>query len=133
MDKGMEYIYSVSNASLILRIIHYFVVTPSLRSSEITVIHEIDGWVIRIKVPYYLTSCRYGNVRAFLSELGFVYHPSVKMNLVFCSLDMGESVISVMHSYNVAIVSYGSPSVTEVEAFRLQFSEGLGYRPQTLA
>jgi hypothetical protein len=133
MDQDMEYIYSVSNASLILRIIHYFVVTPSLQSSEITVIHEIDGWVIRIKVPYYLTAWQYGNVKAFLSELGFVYHPSVKMNLVFCSLDMGESVISVMQNYNVAIVSHGNPNVTEVEAFRLQFSQGLGYRPQTLA
>ncbi len=129
----MEYIYSISNASLVLKIIHYFVITPSLQSSEITVIHEISGWIIRIKVPYNLTSRDYGNVRAFLSELGFVYHPNVKMNLVFCSLDMGEPVISVMRDYNVAIISCGKPNVTEVEAFRLQFSKGLGYRPQTLA
>ncbi|MGY6530450.1 MAG: hypothetical protein ACXITR_11025 [Cyanobacterium sp.] len=129
----MEYIYFVDNASLVIRLINFLTQTPLLQESELTIINEIDGWVIRLKVPYLLTQLDYGNLKAFLEEIGWVYHPRVKMNLVFCSLDMGESPVKVMIDYQVAIVSYGIPSTTEIEAFRLQFAQGLGYCPETLA
>ncbi|MBF2057967.1 MAG: hypothetical protein IGQ45_12305 [Cyanobacterium sp. T60_A2020_053] len=129
----MEYIYVVDSASLVLKMINYCVVNPHVKDTEITVIHQINGWIIRLKSPYLLTAQQYGDAKAFFSELGFTYRPNVQINLVFCSLDMGESVVTVMEDYNVAIISHGSADITEMEAFRLQFSRGLGYRPETLA
>lgn len=129
----MEYIYFIDKASLVIRLINFLIRTPKLRHCELTVVNQIDGWVIRLKAPYLLTQEQYGDLRAFLEEIGFHYRPQVRMNLVFCSLDMGDSPIQVMTDYQVAIVSYGVPDTTEIEAFRLQFSNGLGYCPETLA
>lgn len=129
----MEYIYIIDNASLVIRLINFLIKTPRLKESELTIINQINGWIIRLKTPYFLPPLQYRNLRAFLEEIGSTFRPKVKMNLVFCSLDMGESPVKVMIDYQVAIVSHGIPSVTEIEAFRLQFSKGLGYYPETLA
>ena len=53
--------------------------------------------------------------------------------MVFWSLETGQSPIDVMSRYQVAIVSYGSPDSNDIEAFRQQFTRGLGYCPETLA
>ncbi|MBE9221126.1 hypothetical protein IQ215_00295 [Cyanobacterium stanieri LEGE 03274] len=129
----MEYIYFIDNASLVIRLINFLVKNPLFQESELTLVNQVNGWIIRLKAPYLLTQWQYGNLRAFLEEIGYVYHPKVKMNLVFCSLDMGEPPVKVMVDYQVAIVSHGIPTTTEIEAFRLQFAKGLGYCPETLA
>jgi len=131
--KTMEYVYFIDNASLVIRLINFLIKTPLFKESELTVVNQINGLVIRLKAPYFLTQLQYGNLRAFLEEIGYIYHPKVKMNLVFCSLDMGETPVKVMVDYQVAIVSHGIPNTAEIEAFRLQFSQGLGYCPKTLA
>jgi hypothetical protein len=38
-----------------------------------------------------------------------------------------------MRRYQIAIVSYGSPDASDIEAFKEQFTRGLGYCPETLA
>lgn len=129
----MEYVYFLSNASLILRVISYFETMTFLGSASLTVIHQINGWVIRIKTPMVLLSQEDGNIKAFLSELGRQYNPSVRLDMLFRSLDIGDSPVKVMRDYRVAIVSHGKPDLNRIEIFRQEFSRGLGYQPETLA
>ncbi|WP_166482622.1 hypothetical protein [Scytonema sp. UIC 10036] len=40
------------------------------------------------------------------------------------SLEVGNSPVNVMHRYQVAVVSHGSPQREDIEAFREQLSMG---------
>ncbi len=129
----MEYLYCLANATLTLRVIEHLERMYYLNDSTITVIHQINGWIIRIKLESPLSQQQQGDFRAYLNELGIVYEPSVRMEMVFWSLDMGDSPITVMRNYQVAIVSHGKPDPTDINAFKEQFTRGLGYCPETLA
>jgi hypothetical protein len=129
----MEYVYFLGNASLTLRIIEHLNRISYLSKASITVIHQINGWIIRIQLSTPLSMKQYGDFKAFLDELGIPYNPGVRMEMVFWNLDMGDSPLEVMRSYQVAIVSHGNPDTRDIEAFREQFTKGLGYRPETLA
>jgi hypothetical protein len=37
-----------------------------------------------------------------------------------------------MQRYQVAVIAHGQPDLSEIEAFRQQFIQGLGYCPETL-
>ncbi len=74
-----------------------------------------------------------GDFRAFLNEIGIPYQPEVRVKMALWSLDAGQSPIEVMRRYQVAVVSHGHPDREEIEAFRKQFVNGLGYCPETLA
>ncbi|BAQ62764.1 hypothetical protein GM3708_3170 [Geminocystis sp. NIES-3708] len=129
----MEYVYFLGNASLILRVINYFETMTFLKSASLTVIHQINGWVIRIKIPLVLSFQEDCNIKAFLTELGTPYNPGVRLEIVFWSLDMGDSPVRVMRNYRVAIVSHGKPDLDRIEIFRQEFTRGLGYQPETFA
>jgi hypothetical protein len=68
-----------------------------------------------------------------MNELGIVYQPEIRIQMVFWSLDTGQAPVDVMRRYQVAIVSHDHPDVSDIEAFREQFTNGLGYCPETLA
>jgi hypothetical protein len=129
----MDYIYFLANASLTLRVIEYLRIMNHLPISSMTVIHQIDGWIVKVKFKQSLTSTQHGDFRAFMSELGISYDPETRLQMVFWSLETGQSLVEVMRRYQVAIVSHGSPDTKEIEAFRQQFTRGLGYCPETLA
>ena len=129
----MEYIYYLPNASLTLRIIEYLHATPRLPVALVTVIHQIDGWVLKIKLSQQLDAPEEGDFRAFLNEMGFPYQPEIRVQMALWSLETGQSPISVMRRYQVAVVSHGNPERSEIEEFRKQFVQGLGYCPETLA
>ncbi len=129
----MEYIYFLGNASLTLRIIKHLRQMPYLSPSIMTVIHQIDGWIIKVKLVTPLNQKQDGDFRAYLSELGIPYQPEIRLQMVFWSLDTGQSPIEVMRRYQVAIVSHGRPDCADIVAFRQQFTRGLGYCPETLA
>lgn len=129
----MDYLYFLPNASLTLRVIEYLRHMNYFPTSCITVIHQINGWIIKIKFSKSLTPQQHGNFRAYMNELGIPYNPEIRMQMVFWSLDTGQSPIDVMRRYQVAIVSHGNPDVSDIEAFRQQFTRGLGYCPETLA
>lgn len=129
----MEYIYYLANASLTLRIVEYLHDMPQLPLSFMTVIHQIDGWVVRVKMSHHLTEQQDGDFRAFMNELGIPYQPSIRIQMVLWGLETGQSPIEVMQRYQVAVVSHGSPDREEIEDFRKQFVQGLGYCPETLA
>ncbi|ACK69909.1 conserved hypothetical protein [Gloeothece citriformis PCC 7424] len=129
----MDYLYFLPNASLTLRVIEYLRRMNHFPTSCITVIHQINGWIIKIKFNQSLTPQQHGDFRAYMNELGIPYNPEIRMQMVFWSLDTGQSPIDVMRRYQVAIVSHGNPDVSDIEAFRQQFTRGLGYCPETLA
>ncbi|NES82330.1 MAG: hypothetical protein F6K10_13510 [Moorea sp. SIO2B7] len=129
----MDYIYFLANASLTLRVVEYLRRPNQLYIFSLTVIHQIDGWIVRVKFNQPLKPQQHGDFRAFMSELGIPYQLEIRLQMVFWSLETGQSPIDVMRRYQVAIVSHGSPDINDIEAFRQQFTRGLGYCPETLA
>ncbi len=129
----MEYTYYLANASLTLRVVEYLHWTPWIPVRFMTVIHQIDGWVVRVKLTHELGPDEHGDFKAFLNELGIPYEPEIRVRMAFWGLETGQSPIDVMRRYQVAVVSHGAPDKKEIEAFRKQFVQGLGYCPETLA
>ncbi len=129
----MEYLYYVANASLTLRIAEYLHSACHLPVSFMSVIHQIDGWVIRVKMTQRLAQPDESNFRAFMNELGIPYTPGIRLQMALWSLENGQSPVDVMRRYQVAVVSHGQPDRSEIEEFRRQFVKGLGYCPETLA
>ncbi len=129
----MDYLYFLANASLTVRIVEYLRQATHTSVDFITVVHQIDGWVIKIKLNEPLSPYQDKNFRAYLSELGIPYKPEIRLQMVLWSLETGQSPVEVMRRYQVAVVSHGRPDRTDIEAFRQQFTKGLGYCPETLA
>lgn len=129
----MEYLYFVANASLTLRIAEYLHTSSHLSVSFMSVIHQIDGWVVRVKMRNPLDLQKSGDFRAFMNELGIPYSPGIRLQMALWSLENGQSPVDVMRRYQVAVVSHGHPDRGEIEEFRKQFVKGLGYCPETLA
>jgi len=129
----MKYTFFLANASLTLRVIEFLNFTDNLSVNSITVIHRIDGWLVNVNFSAPLSLEQDGDFRAFINELGIFYEPDILLQKVFRSLETGQSPVEVMRRYQVAIVSHGRPNLKDIEAFRQDFTEGLGYCPETLA
>lgn len=129
----MEYLYYLANTSLTLRVIDFLCSNHSFPVQFITVIHQIDGWIVKVKMCQYLTPQEHGDFRAFMQELGIPYEPDMRILMALWGLETGQSPLSVMRRYQVAVVSHGIPNREDVESFRTQFVGGLGYCPEALA
>lgn len=128
----MQYICYIANATLTMQLVEYLRSQPQLKVSFITVINQIDGWVVRVQLQHQVSPLEDGNFRAFLSELGISYSPSMRVQMALISLAEGQSPVNVMRRYQVVVVSHGQPEKQEIEAFRQRFINGLGYCPQSL-
>lgn len=129
----MDYLYYLANASLTLRVVEYLNSQTQLPTQFLTVIHQIDGWIVKVKMKKPLTPHQHGDFRAYMNELGIPYDPEIRLQMALWSLETGQSPIDVMRRYQVAVVSHGKPDRSDIEAFREQFTMGLGYCPETLA
>ena len=129
----MDYLYHLSNATLTLRVVEYLHYSSRFPVRFMTVIHQIDGWIIKVKMSRCLKPYEHGNLRAFMNELGIPCDPGIRVQMALWGLETGQSPVDVMHRYQVAIVSHGTPDREEIEDFRKQFVQGLGYCPETLA
>lgn len=129
----MEYLYYLANTSLSLRVIDFLSSRYNLPVQFITVIHQIDGWIVKVKMRQYLTPQEHGDFRAFMHELGIPYEPDMRIQMALWGLETGQSPLSVMRRYQVAVVSHGIPNREDIESFRTQFVKGLGYCPEALA
>lgn len=129
----MEYLYYLANASLTLRIVEQLHAMKHIPVGFMTVIHQIDGWVVKVKMSQPLNAQQDGDFRAFMNELGIAYQPGIRVQMALWGLETGQSPVDVMQRYQVAVVSHGSPDRSEIEEFRKQFVQGLGYCPETLA
>ncbi|MEM8504120.1 MAG: hypothetical protein AAF716_13320 [Cyanobacteria bacterium P01_D01_bin.1] len=129
----MEFIYYLANASLSLRVIERLLCATQLPVEFITVIHQINGWIVKVKLHDSATVRSQQNFQAFLNEIGTPYEPGFRVRMALWGLEMGQSAVDVMRRYQVAVVSHGKPDRVEIEEFRQQFVTGLGYCPETLA
>ncbi|NJK37515.1 MAG: hypothetical protein HC825_06480 [Oscillatoriales cyanobacterium RM1_1_9] len=129
----MDYLYSLANTSLTLRVIDYLCNHSTLPLKFLTIIHQIDGWIIKIKMHQSLTPKQHGDFTAFMNELGIPHTANIRIQMALWGLETGQTPLSVMRRYQVAVVSHGRPNREEVEAFRSQFVKGLGYCPEALA
>lgn len=129
----MEYLYYLANASLTLSLVKYLHRFPQIPVSFVTVINLLDGWVVNVKMKSPLNPQQDKDFRAFLNQLGIPYSPPERVSMALVNLAAGQSPLEVIHHYQVAVVSHGSPQCEEIEAFRQQFISGLGYCPETLA
>lgn len=129
----MDYLYHLGKASHTLRVFEHLHAQDHLPVLFVTAIHQIDGWVVRVKMADCLEAEQDGNFRAFMTELGVPYKPGIHLKMALQGLETGQSPIEAMQLYQVAVVSHGSPDGTEIEEFREQFIQGLGYCPETLA
>lgn len=129
----MDYLYHLANASLTLRVVEYLHTNRQLPVRFMTVIHQIDGWIVRVKMSRYLEPHQHGDFQAYMSELGIPCEPGIRVQMALWGLETGQSPLDVMHRYQVAVVSHGNPDREEIEEFRKQFVRGLGYCPETLA
>lgn len=129
----MDYVYFLANASLCLRVIGYLNLNPNLPLCSLTVIHQIDGWILRIRFSQILTPYEHGNFSALMKEMGIFADLSFRLSLAFRELDFKKSSLEVMRLYQLAIVSHGIPDRTEIDSFCHQFTMGLGYCPETFA
>src|SRR5918997_958623 len=104
----MDYLYFLANASLSLRVVEYLHSMPQLPVQFMTVIHQIDGWVIKVRMNSPLTPQQHGDFRAFMNELGIPYIPGIRLQMALWSLETGQSPLEVMRRYKMAVVSHGS-------------------------
>jgi hypothetical protein len=128
----VDFIFCLSNASLTLRVVQYLL-TCKLPVRFLTVVHQVDCWVVRIKMTRELTAQQAGDFNAFMMELGIAYQPNISLKMALWALETGQSMVEVMNRYQIAVVSHGLPDRTDIDAFREQFIQGLGYCPETLA
>ena len=120
----MEYVYSFENASLTLKVFEYLYSKSELPIAFVTVIHQIDGWLVRVKMKSPLNSQQSGNLQAFLQELGTTEETSRRLKMVFLCLEAGYSALDIMRRYQIVVVSHGSPQHQEIKAFQQLFTSG---------
>ncbi len=123
---NMEYLYYFANANLTLRIFEYLYGFHQMPVAKVTVIHQTDGWLVRVKMYSTLNSQQDHDFRAYLNEFGIPSEPSSRLNMVFLSLEAGHSPLDIMRRYHVVVVSHGSLQQQEIETFRRLFVSGLG-------
>ncbi|MEM6503191.1 MAG: hypothetical protein AAF685_15320 [Cyanobacteria bacterium P01_C01_bin.89] len=128
----MDIFYRFANASLTLRTVERLAQLQFVTDMQVTIVHQPDGWILRLELDHMVCPLDILDLRSFLSELGEVYEPKGPLKVAFWGLDVGESPISVMRQQQVAIVSYGLPNRIDIEEFCKEFIAGLGYCPATL-
>ncbi len=133
MRQNKEYIYSFSNASSTLRVIKHLRNKYQTYLDSVAVINLVDRWLVQIHLKNSISYQSRTNLQSFLNEMGIIIQPSSKIINALASLAQGESPTEVMNRYQVVIVDYGNPKTEEIEIFRDQIVDRLGYCPQNMA
>lgn len=133
MKTCIEYLYSFPNASLTLRIIEHLRNNYQSKLDSVTVVNLIDRWLVKVNLKHSVGVDLAKNLQAFMSEMGIIHQPSPQIAAALARLELGESPTKIMNRYQVVIVAYGKPEREEIEIFREQIVERLGYCPQNMA
>jgi hypothetical protein len=128
----MTYLHFFTNASFTLRLVEHLAGQPGFPLHTLTVIHQLDGWVLQVRLYRPLSIQETGDFRAMLQEYGRPFKPNFHLEQALQGLNAGFSPVEVMRRFQIAIVSHGRPDCSEIEEFRRQFVRGLGYCPETL-
>lgn len=132
MKTDKKYIYSFFNASSTLRVVEHLRNKHQSYLDSVAVVNLIDRWLVKISLNDAITPQLLQNLLAFFDEMGIVAQPPAKILHVFNSLEQGESPTTVMNRYQVVIVAHGEPETEEIEIFRDQIVDRLGYCPQNM-
>ena len=132
MKTNKEYIYSFPNASFTLRVVQHLRNKYQSYLESVVVINLTDRWLVKIRLKNTIPHKLAANLQAFLMEMGIFSQPSATIMNALASLDQGESPITVMNRYQVVIVAHGQPETEEIEIFRDQIVDRLGYCPQNM-
>jgi len=133
MKTNKEYIYSFPNASFTLRVIQHLRNKYQPYLESVVVINLIDRWLVKTCLKSFIPDQLTKNLQAFLNEMGVSSQPSTTIINALTSLEQGESPTNVMNRYQVVIVAHGQPETEEIEIFRDQIVNRLGYCPQNMA
>ena len=133
INQNISYIYSFATASLTLRIVEHLRHKYRAYLNSITVINFIDRWIVRVSPSTSLPYCSAQNLQAFLGEMGITAQLSADIINVFADLARDESPVNFMNRYQIIVVAHGKPVTEEIEIFRQQIVERLGYCPQNMA
>lgn len=132
MKTYTKYLYSFPNATLTLKVIEYLSDRYQIELKSVAVINLIDCWLVKIHLQDSIGINLVKNLQAVLQELGFPYQPSPLLKRALTELENGVSPIKIMNQYRIVIVTSGKPDKTEIELFREQIVERLGYYPQNM-
>ena len=132
MNIDTGYIYSFANASLTLRTIEYLRQQSKIPLDSVAVINLIDRWLVKVKLKHTISLKLAKDIRAFLNEIGIPHQPSTRVKMALQKLEAGASPTEVMNRYQVVIVAHGKPETEEIEVFRQEIVERLGYCPQNM-
>lgn len=133
MNNSQEYIYSFPNTSCTLRVVKHLRHKYLADLNSVAVINLIDRWLVKISLKSLLSQQLVDNLQAFLNEMGVTCQPSTTILSALMSLEQGQSPTVVMNRYQVVIVAHGQPETEEIEIFRDQIVDRLGYCPQNMA
>ncbi|MEY4518332.1 MAG: hypothetical protein RLZZ499_931 [Cyanobacteriota bacterium] len=133
MKINKEYTYSFSNASFTLRVIKHLRNQYQPYLDSVAVINQIDRWIVKVCLKNFIPAGLAENLQAFLNEMGLSAQPSSKVIQALARLEAGESPTTVMNRYQVVVVVHGKPEAKEIEIFRDQIVNRLGYCPQNMA
>ena len=133
MNQNIDHIYSFVNASLTLRVVEHLRNKYQAYLNSVTVINLIDRWIVRVSLSNFLPYQQTKNLQAFLNEMGAPAQLSTSTIDVFSDLDRGESPVDIMNRYQIVVVAHGKPVTEEIEIFRQQIVDRLGYCPQNMA
>ena len=128
----MEFLYYLANASLTIRVIERLNSAQKLPLDYMTILHEIEGWIVKVKLSDSVGAKEAEDFRAFCDELGTPYKPGIRVRMALWGLETGEAPVDVMRHYQVAIISHGHPNRDEIEDFREHLGAGLGFYPETM-
>ena len=132
MKTYTQYFYSFTSATITLRVIEHLRRQYPSTLDSVAVINLIDCWLIKINLKPSITIESTKNLQAFLNEMGSAYKPSIQIARALARLEAGESPTEIMNHYRLVIVAYGEPETEEIEFFRQEIIERLGYCPQNL-
>lgn len=114
----VEYLYYLENASLTLRSIDYLCGKSQMPGVVLTVIQQMDGWLVKVKMNSTINSQQARDFQAYLSELGTSEEPSRRINMALVSLEAGQSPTEIMRRYQLVVVFHGSPQQEEIQMLR---------------
>ena len=133
MKNNQEFIYSFVNASCTLRVIEHLRSNYQSYLGSVAVINLVDRWLVKLNLNSSIPARSMKNLEAFLNEMGIVSQPTAKIHEALASLDRGEPPVNVMNRYQVVVVAHGKPETEEIEIFRSQIVDRLGYCPQNMS
>ena len=131
----IDWYYYFGKAGYVLKIIHSLQSLQQCHGLNIqfmTILHQPQGWIIRIRPNQSWPIQSILDFQALLNEFGFTYKPNQHFRQIFDALEKGESLMDVMSRYCISAINHGQPRTDEILMFREKVIEGLGYCPDAL-